>query len=236
MPVRHAIVLAGGFGTRLQSLVSDVPKPMADIAGRPFLSWLLDWLSSQGIESVVLATGHLADKVEAFYGDHFGGLEVRYSREESPLGTGGAVLQALSCFDSRTDVLILNGDSFFDCDLGAIAKTHYDTEAEISLALTYRDPADRYGLVQTEGPWIRGFNEKQAGSAGLINAGLYILKAQTLLDFNPPQRFSLESEFFAVNLDRLRVAAHVQEGYFIDIGIPEDYQRAQVELPRLFES
>jgi len=226
-----AIVLAGGFGTRLKSVVQDLPKPMAPINEQPFLEHLLSWLSKAGITTVVLATGYKGRLIEEHFGDHHNDLNILYSQEHVPLGTGGAVQRALKRVNSSDPVWVLNGDTFFNCDLTAIAVAHREATADVTLALCSVDPADRYGLVDLdEEHLIRRFREKQIGAAGLINAGVYLLDPEALQRFDFPESFSLERDFFEQHLLDLRLVGSPQAGYFIDIGVPEDYARAQKEL------
>lgn len=222
-----AIVLAGGFGTRLRSVVSEVPKPMAPIHGRPFLDYLLDALARQGLTEVVLAVGYKGELVEAGFGESRYGMRVRYSYEREPLGTGGAVAQALAGVNVD-HVWIFNGDTYFQCDLGAVAKTHFAADAAATLALKHVDPADRYGLVDVDdaGRIIR-FREKQTNARGLINAGVYLLRQDSLNPAAYPKNFSLERDFFEQQVSDLCLQGSPQGGYFVDIGIPEDYARAQ---------
>ena len=224
----RAIVLAGGFGTRLRAVVSDVPKPMAPVSGRPFLAYLLDAVIAQGVTDITLAVGYKGEMVEAGFGARRNGAALRYSYEREPLGTGGAVALALEGYDGDAPVWVFNGDTFFEADLGAVDKTHHDAGADVTLALKAMDPADRYGLVETNDDGrITRFREKQPDAAGLINAGVYLLQPAALRRFDFPQRFSLEKDFLERHLATLNVAGAPQSGYFVDIGIPEDYARAQ---------
>ena len=223
----HAVVLAGGFGTRLRSVVSEVPKPMAPIHGRPFLGYLLAALAERGVTAVTLAVGYKGELIEARLGDRLHGLALTYSYEREPLGTGGAVALALADRPRDSPVWVLNGDTYFDCDLAAVARTHHAAAADVTLALKYVDPADRYGLVETWGERIVRFREKRPGAGGLINAGVYLLQPAALGRFDLPRRFSLERDLFEAHLDGLRLAGATQDGYFVDIGVPEDYARAQ---------
>lgn len=224
-----AIVLAGGLGTRLRSVVSDVPKPLAPIHGRPFLAYLLDYLGGHGIRRVTLAVGYRGGQVEEGFGESHGPLALTYSYEDEPLGTGGAVRQALNVVNADEPAWVINGDTFFACDLGACAKTHRDATADVTLALKRVAVADRYGLVEVgDSGLVDRFREKRPGAGGLINAGVYLLEPGALLRFDlPAPAFSLERDFLEAHLLDLRVAASVQDGYFVDIGIPEDYARAQ---------
>ena len=231
MTYSTAIVLAGGLGTRLQSVVSDVPKPLAPIHGRPFLSYLLDALEAQGITDVILAVGYKGGMVEEWFGDSYNELNLRYSYENEPLGTGGAIQLALKQHNSADAVWIFNGDTYFDCSLSAVAKTHHSQTADATVALCPMEVADRYGIVELDAQGlISRFREKAVGASGLINAGVYLLEPESLLRFDFHERFSLETDFFQRHLLDLRLAGAPQTGYFVDIGIPEDYARAQEYL------
>ena len=224
-----AIVLAGGLGTRLRDVVRDVPKPLAPIGDRPFLAHLLDGLARRGIRHVIFATGHLGHLVEEAFGHTYAGMDLRYSRERAPLGTGGAVALALGLHNSTDDVWVLNGDTYFDCPLADVAQTHRDARADVTLALHREPRADRYGLVELDDDGlVTAFREKTPGASGLINAGVYLLDPEALQRFDFPEAFSLERDFFERHLDDLRLVGSPQEGaYFVDIGVPDDYARAR---------
>ena len=228
MIANTAIILAGGFGTRLQSVVSDVPKPLAPVNGRPFLAYLLEAIARQGIEHVILAVGYKGDIVEDAIGDRFAGMDIRYSYERTPLGTGGAIQLALKQYNDTAAVWILNGDTYFDCPLAAVAERHARDAADVSLALCHVQQADRYGLVSIdEKHMITAFREKEVGASGLINAGVYLVEPESLHRFDFPEAFSLEKDFFEQHLMDLRLLGSPQPGYFVDIGVPEDYAKAQ---------
>jgi D-glycero-alpha-D-manno-heptose 1-phosphate guanylyltransferase len=224
----EAIVLAGGFGTRLRQVVSDVPKPMAPVAGRPFLEVLLAALARKGFSRVVLSLGHMADTIVNHFGPSFAGMGLEYEIEPSPLGTGGGVRAALA--RCRSDhVFVFNGDTFLDLEVDKVEALWQAARAPIIVAREVPDTA-RYGRMQVEDGWLTGFLEKGIGGQGLINAGCYILPRNALDGFEPGQPFSLETEFLAPAALRKAFAVFVTEGHFIDIGIPEDYVRAQHEL------
>lgn len=230
MPVvKEAIILAGGFGTRLQRVVSEVPKPMAPVNGKPFLDYVFSYLRHFGVSHVVLSVGYLADKLTAHYGEAFEGLRLSYARETTPLGTGGGMRLAMQqCHEEH--VLVLNGDSFFDVDLEGFARQYGDSKADGVLALRKVTDAARYGTICTgAGHRITAFREKDGlAQPGTINGGVYILKRDVFLNNTPPDAvFSVEKDFFETRLSDLRLCGFEYEGYFIDIGIPEDYQKAQ---------
>lgn len=228
MSYTTAVVLAGGFGTRLRSVVREVPKPLAPIGDRPFLAYLFDYLIAQGVTDVVLAVGYKGGLVETGFGESYRTLRLRYSHEEEPLGTGGAIQLALGLVSAGEPVWVLNGDTFFDCSLAALAEQHEASRADVTVALCRVEVADRYGLVELDDDLlITRFREKQAGASGLINAGVYLLEPAALQRFDFPARFSLERDFFEAHLLDLRLVGSEQAGYFVDIGVPADYARAQ---------
>lgn len=224
----EAIVLAGGFGTRLREVVPDLPKPMAPVAGRPFLEILLLALASKGFCRVILSLGYMADKVVAYFGDHFAGMELVYEVEDTPLGTGGAVRQALTrC--SEDHVFVFNGDTYLDLEVADVEARWQTHHVPIIVAREVPDTA-RYGRLNTEEERVIGFIEKGMAGAGLINAGCYVLPVAILNEFALGQAFSLEADFLAKTVGVRRIDLFVTRGHFIDIGVPEDYARAQSEL------
>lgn len=226
--VREAIVLAGGFGTRLRQVVSDVPKPMApmDDRGTPFLALVLENLAGQGVENVVLSVGYMAEVIQRYFGDSYMGMNVLYSVEDFPLGTGGAVKKAMELC-SADMVFILNGDTYFDVDLLNMAQKHWACGADFTLAAREMSNFDRYGALEmTDEDRIIAFREKQYCTHGYINGGIYYMGREILSDVGTTT-FSLEKDFLEKKVDSLCVVAYKENGYFIDIGMPDDYQRAK---------
>jgi D-glycero-alpha-D-manno-heptose 1-phosphate guanylyltransferase len=229
--VTTAIILAGGFGTRLASVVNDVPKPMAPVADKPFLEWQLQYLSAQGITRVVLAVSHKRDVIQDHFGSAFKNLDIQYSVEEQPLGTGGGIKQAFEMADAPT-ALVLNGDSVFICPLAPLFETHSRHLADITIALKRMYKFDRYGTVELDAQnRIQAFNEKTYCDEGLINTGVYVINKNVFDGFETGIKFSFEKDVMEKHTQHFTVAGCVAEGYFIDIGIPEDYTRAQTEIP-----
>ncbi len=221
----EAIILAGGLGTRLQTVVKDVPKPMAEINGFPFLKYLLDSLSKQGITSVILSVGYKQEIIKAYFKDHYLDMTLLYSSEYSPLGTGGAIIQALK-LTTDNDVYVLNGDTFFDVDLKAMQRLHTETKADISLATKVMQGFNRYGTIKIESGRVIAFEEKKYQIESFINGGIYLINKEVFNPFQLKTKFSFESDFLEKKLLQLNVTAFRSEGYFIDIGIPEDYHHA----------
>lgn len=227
----QAVILAGGLGTRLRTVVSAVPKPLADVAGRPFLAWQLDLLAAQGVSRVVLATGYLADRIEEAIGRNWRGMTIDYSQELQPLGTGGALRQALPLLD-EPDVLVLNGDTYLAADLRAIYQAHRRGNSRITIAACRVDDATRFGTLEVQDGHVVRFNAAGDPTPGLINAGIYVLDRQLLRDV-PSGPFSFERDFLQPRISQLRPLAFEVAGPFIDIGTPEDFSRAQHILPAI---
>lgn len=228
--VDEAIVLAGGRGTRLRSVVSDVPKPLAPVAGRPFLAWLLDLLADRGIARVVLATGYMAERVQAAIGADWRGMRIAYSVETEPLGTGGAIKLALAQVKGGA-VHVLNGDTFLDYRPADLVAATRAAGAEIGVALAQVADVSRYGAAVVREGRVAAFDEKGGSGAGPVNAGCYFLDRDALdrLD-RAPAAFSFESQILVPQAAQGRVAAFEATSRFIDIGVPEDYARAQTLL------
>lgn len=226
MATDEAIVLAGGFGTRLRSVVSDVPKPLAPVAGRPFLAWLLDRLAAAGMRHVVLATGYLADQVAAAMGGRWNDMLLDYSVETSPLGTGGALRAAshLLCGDAAH---VLNGDTWLAYDMAEFERSTRQSAAELGMALARVDDVSRYGSVVLAAGRVQGFREKGQLGAGYINAGGYFLTARALAGLPDQAAYSFEERVLAPLVEAGRVAGYTDTSGFIDIGVPADYRRAQ---------
>ena len=223
----EAIILAGGLGTRLRSVVNEIPKCLAPVGGKPFLQYQLEWLSRFGCTHVVLSVGYLKEVIFQFMESRDWPFEVSYAVEEEPLGTGGGIRLALQKYHGR-QVYVLNGDTFFNIDLSTLPFA-----APVTLALKPMRDFDRYGAVDFDGELVTGFREKEACAEGLINGGVYAIERTSLDMALYPRRFSFEREVLLPLADYGLVAGQVQDGYFIDIGIPEDYARAQRELPEI---
>ena len=232
-PYREAIVLAGGFGTRLAHVVPDVCKPMAPVAGRPFLRFIMDQLAAAGFDRAVVADGYRREQIEGFFGPAYRGMAIEYSPEETPLFTGGAVKRALSRCDSDW-VFVLYGDTWRYVEFAAMEAAAYDAPENDSSVIAVKRMRDfeRYGTVDVDADGaLTAFHEKRPCEEGLINAGVYLLRRDAL--DNMPEKFSLESDYFerVVGDGALR-AVECASG-FIDIGVPEDYELAQTMLAPL---
>lgn len=224
-----AIILAGGMGTRLKTIISDLPKPMAPIMNVPFLTYQLNYLKHFGIKKVIFSVGYLSEKIIAHYNQSFENISIEYSIEKNPLGTGGGIRMAMSNLNEDL-VLILNGDSFFDLNLEQFYNLHLEQKSEFSLALRYVNNSERYGNIEfNSSNQITSFIEKnQLNQSGYINAGVYILSKKLYLQNTKPNiNFSIEKDFFEKQLNQLIIKGFEFKDYFIDIGIPEDYLKAQ---------
>ena len=228
----EAIVLAGGFGTRLQQVINDVPKPMAPVNGKPFLTYVLTYLKKYGIHHVVLSVGHLHEVVENYFGAEWEGLKISYAVENEPLGTGGAIKFAFEKITGN-EAVVLNGDTLFDVNLHEFYELHTKSKADISLTLRAVDDVSRYGTVQINREnMIVSFTEKGAlTGTGNINGGIYLINKQVFKKISIfTEKFSMENDIFEKYYNTLPFFGFPFEGYFIDIGIPEDYERANKEL------
>jgi len=222
-----AAVLAGGAGIRLRSLVADRPKSLAAIGGKPFLAYLLDQLGSQGFRQVVLCTGYLGDQIQSSFGDNYRGIALSYSREERALGTAGAIRHALPLLTSET-VLVLNGDSYCDTDFSAALHWHRYKRALATLILAHVDDGSRFGAVSAAADGrIEAFREKTgAQNPSWINSGVYWLERSLLAALRPDQVLSLERDVLG-SWRGAGLYGYRQSGRFLDIGIPEDFTRAE---------
>ena len=226
--MREAIVLAGGLGTRLKQVLPNLPKPMAPIAGRPFLEILLGTLALKGIDRVVLSLGFMAEKITDYFGANFAGMELVYVVEDKPLGTGGAVRFAMEmCLEDH--VFVFNGDTFLDLEIDALDECWHQNQRPVIVARQVIDTA-RYGSLVVEKGRVIGFTEKGPIGHGLINAGCYVFNRGQLDGFALNQAFSLELDYLAKVVRNSPFEVFVTSCKFIDIGVPEDYKRAQIEL------
>jgi D-glycero-alpha-D-manno-heptose 1-phosphate guanylyltransferase len=225
----EAIVLAGGLGTRLAGRLNGVPKPMAPIAGRPFLEILLNQLQHAGCTRVLLSVGHLHEVIERHFGAHFRGMAVDYAIESAPLGTGGAI-RAAQRKAAEQSVLVTNGDTFLDADYAAMLRFHQAEAAALTMAITHRADVARYGGVIVSEKRITGFQEKGRSGPGWINAGAYAIDKDLRWPAHLDEKFSFETDFLAQEIAALAPRAYEVNGFFLDIGVPEDLDRAQTEL------
>ena len=233
----EAILLCGGLGTRLRSVVSDRPKPMADIAGKPFLHYLVKMLSESGVRHLIFALGYMGEQIEAYFqsGEEYG-LSISYSYEDSPLGTGGAIRNALSRV-SEENVLVLNADTYFHTDYENLFMQQLKNKAAMTIASRKIEDISRYGaILKDESGRILRWNEKmssdqvEAPRPGEINGGIYVMQ-KSLIEKIPEGKQSLENDCIPAWLeDGLYLQAIPSDGYFMDIGIPEDYAQFRKDI------
>jgi D-glycero-alpha-D-manno-heptose 1-phosphate guanylyltransferase len=220
-------ILAGGLGTRLRPALGGVPKVLAKIGDRFFITILLEWLEVAGIERVVLLTGHQAEKIQHALGNRFGSMTIDYSIESIQLGTAGAIRQALPLLQTDT-VLLLNGDSYCDVNLSLLTAEHSRRQAEMTLTLTRVSDVGRFGLVETDidGRLIRFVEKQEHTTAGWINAGVYVLE-RSLIEAIPRGRtVSLERDLLPTWERTRRLFGYRSGGRFLDIGTPSSYAEA----------
>jgi len=231
--IKQAIILAGGLGTRLRSVVSDVPKCMAPVAGKPFLHYVIAHLQNNGIQSFIFSVGYKSESIINFIKNDCSGISYQFSVEEKPLGTGGAVKFSLEKTTER-NILLCNGDTLFKANINELNNFHLLHNSDCTLCLKPMINFDRYGVVELDNDdLIVSFKEKQFYKKGLINGGVYALNAETFINKNLPEKFSFEKDYLEKFVKEEKMFGLIQDAYFIDIGIPEDYERAQKELKPL---
>lgn len=226
----ECIVLAGGLGTRLQAVVEDVPKCMAPVNGRAFLHYVFDYLEQQQCTRVILSLGYKSEYILDWLKVQHRPFTVDYVIELAPLGTGGGIQLAMQQAREE-DVFVINGDTMFRVDLAQMQQSHTQSKAATTLALKQMFNFDRYGAVSLSADGIiTAFEEKQYKAEGLINGGVYLVNKEFLLSKKLPEKFSFEKDYLEAFVQQHNFHGHVSDSYFIDIGIPEDYYRAQTEF------
>lgn len=240
MSLREAIILAGGLGTRLRSAVPDLPKCMAPVNGKPFIAYVIDYFRMQGIEKFIFSLGYKHEVIEQYlhtqyaYPGHVPAAAFSFVVEKEPLGTGGAILAACRTA-TEENVLVLNGDTLFKVNPSGLGSFHQAHNAACTLALKPMQDFDRYGIVSLRDDGsVSAFKEKQFYKQGLINGGVYALNTARLMATGLPERFSFEKDYLERQLEGPHgnpvIYGLVEDEYFIDIGIPADYERVQREL------
>jgi len=231
MMTYEAIILAGGFGTRLREAVPDLPKPMAPIAGRPFLAWQLDYLIASGIERFILSVGYKAETISDYFGASYRGCSITYVKEDEPLGTGGAIRLALASA-TQERVFVCNGDTLCAADFTALrARSSHNSDA-ISVLVKHVDNAGRYGAIRFDDATqlITHFGEKSSSDAGFINAGIYDVPRNLFGRFDLVAPFSFEASVLQALVGK-SLYAQASGDFFIDIGIKDDYLKGQTAIP-----
>lgn len=231
----EAIVLAGGLGIRLRQIVPELPKPMAPVNGRPFLEHLLDYWAKQGINRFILSVGYKREIIIDHFGHRYRNADIVYAIEDQPLGTGGGLLTALGQLKGRDPFLAMNGDTFFEVELGSMCRFHGAKEAEITIALRNVDANSRYASVSVDADGrITAFDSQARTSGGaLINGGVYLARRSVFAEMASQihEPVSIEDQLYPRLLSAgRRIYGYPSQGRFIDIGIPEDYRRAAALL------
>ena len=228
------IILAGGLGTRLKHTVPDLPKCMAPINGKPFLQYLLDFLIRQEVKQFIFSLGYLNEFVVAFLELYYPGLHKTYSIEPAPLGTGGAIKLACSQTTNK-NLIVVNGDTMFKVPVSKLMEQHQQQNAGCTLSLKPMNSFSRYGAVETdENLEVVSFREKKYYESGLINGGVYALNTGYFMVNSPDGTFSFEKDFLQKQTHSGQLRAFITDSYFIDIGIPEDYQQAAKDFRNIF--
>lgn len=231
MRISEAIILAGGFGTRLKEVVDDVPKVMAPVNGRPFLEYILDYLDNHVFSRVILSVGYKYEIIKEHFGDKYKSIDIEYSIEDEPLGTGGGIKKAFEKIKGQR-ALVLNGDTMFRINLDKLGPFHFGHQSNFTLVLRELDEAKRFGTVSIDlNQRIYKFEEKgEQSDTGLINGGIYLINKSFFSENDFPDKFSIEKDCFEKMYLDYPFYGMTCHQYFIDIGIPEDYKRAQDEF------
>ncbi len=227
----QAVILAGGLGTRLRSVVSDRPKPMALVEDRPFLEYVIQGLKKSGIDEIIFAVGYKGSMVEEYFGDGKKlGIRAKYAYEEELLGTAGAIKNA-GKYVTEDQFFVLNGDTFYQMDFGELNRIQKEKNLDMALVLREVPDISRYGAARLTDGMLTAFNEKSGNTGtGTINGGVYLMKRALLYEI-PDGKVSLENECIPRWMhEGRRLGGIVNDGYFIDIGVPEDYFRFQNDV------
>lgn len=228
MFVQEAVILAGGLGTRLKEAVPDVPKVLAPVNGRPFLEYLLDYMEHYVIERVILSVGYKNEMIMDHFGDQYKSIHIEYAIEDEPLGTGGAIKKAFETVEDNK-AFVFNGDTMFRINLIKLYDFHMSNMSNFSIVLREVDNVERYGAIErNENKRIISFREKgEKRGHGLINGGVYLINKRFFNENVFPDKFSIEKDCLEKMVDEYAFFGTICRQYFIDIGIPEDYEKAQ---------
>jgi D-glycero-alpha-D-manno-heptose 1-phosphate guanylyltransferase len=234
---KDCIILAGGLGTRIKAVLQDTPKCLAAIDGQPFLHYIMMHLKKYHFCKIIFSVGHLSEPVKNWVLENRKtyGFAIDFAEETTPLGTGGAIKNAMQ-YAQSDDVVVMNGDTLFDIDIEALFNAQNKYKADVTIALKPMQNFDRYGTVIIDAEnKIVDFKEKQQQASGLINGGIYTIYKPSFMSISLPEVFSFETDYLQKH-DQFNhnIYGQVFDNYFIDIGIPTDYAKAQVELPKLF--
>jgi D-glycero-alpha-D-manno-heptose 1-phosphate guanylyltransferase len=203
---------------------------MAVVGSRPFLAYLLDYLVEQNIQAAVLAVSYRWETIREYFGDEYRGMSLTYSVETEPLGTGGAIRYAMDSLPDE-EIVVVNGDTLFKVELENMVRRHRASGTKLTIALKQVPDSGRFGRIDiTPAGVIYGFLEKSATGPGLINGGVYVLDRRLLNEFPMPAKFSFERDLLEPNLAHIQPRGYLSDAYFIDMGVPDDYERAQGEV------
>lgn len=228
--IKEIIILAGGLGTRLRDTVPDLPKCMAPVSGRPFIHHVISFLQNQNLDRFIFSLGYKNEIIQHYITSTFRGIKAVFSIEDEPLGTGGAIKKACT-YTKEKNILITNGDTLFTVSVPQLSGFHLKCSAHCTLALKPMKDFSRYGSVQLNPDnSVKDFREKQWMDEGLINGGFYAIDCSQFLKEELPDKFSFEQDYLQKYYDKRKMFGEVQDAYFIDIGIKEDYEKAQHEL------
>jgi D-glycero-alpha-D-manno-heptose 1-phosphate guanylyltransferase len=231
----EAIILAGGLGTRLQGVIGAYPKCMAPVNGKPFLSYIFQYLTKQKCTSAILSLGYMHEVVTVWLDKQSFDFPYKVVIENEPLGTGGGIQLAMRQAKTN-DVAVLNGDTFFDINLDEMMQFHLSKSSETTLALKDMQQFDRYGIVHTDSTGIiTSFEEKKYQDTGMINGGVYIVNTKAFLSRNLPAKFSFEKDYLEKFVSEQKFFGWSSSSYFIDIGIPADYARVQNDFKTIIK-
>ena len=233
--IREAIILAGGMGTRLRGMIKSLPKSMAPVLERPFLEYQLAYLNNWGLQKVVLALGYKNEIIMKYFRDSYRTLKLDYSLEQEPLGTGGALKKALKKTGSPY-VLVMNGDTYFDVNLKRMHNDRMAKGADVIIAMSQVDDIKRFGSLEFDiNKRITAFVEKgKKSGTGYVSGGVYLVRRSLLEGLDLPHKFSLEKDCFEKYHERFQMFGMACTSYFLDIGIPSDYIKAQHDLDGIF--
>lgn len=229
------IILAGGLGTRLKSVISNKPKPMAQICGKPFLEWQIELLKRFNLRDIILSVGYMRNEIKNYFGNgkKFA-VDIEYAEEEEPLGTGGALKKAKSYVFREDKVIVMNGDTYLNMNLSDFLRFHDEKKGLATIALAKVDEPYRYGSVKIDNHCkVTEFIEKGGKSFASVNAGVYIFNLDIYRYMPAKDNFSLEYDFFPMLLETKRIFGYKTDCYFRDLGTPEDYEKMQKELEEL---
>ena len=227
----EAIILAGGYGRRLKKITKDTPKPMAKIGNKPFLEIIISKLNNEGFNHVVLSLGYLADQIKSYFGTDYKNTKISYSIEDYPLGTGGAIKKAISKI--KNDYFyVFNGDSYLNLDIKNLDDFYHKFKKNIIVGKEVCD-VKRFGLIVSKEGVINKFNEKKSSGLGIINTGCYLFRSDIINQLPELDSFSLENEAFPNLIKKEKILLYLSNREFIDIGTPEDYEKAQTLLKDL---